>query len=146
MAMTTRITRRQGLLGLFGGSLGLKAFVTGLPAWYLMNPRRATAQDLQCAITARANLQYLILSVSSNGDPLNCNVPGTYEATTIVHPTQTTMEQVPIMLGDKSYGARPTWRWASRRRRPASSTRPCSRERRSCITAPAPPYTATSPR
>ena len=29
MAMTSRITRRQGLLGLFGGSLGLKAFVTG---------------------------------------------------------------------------------------------------------------------
>ena len=78
---TTRITRRQGLLGLFGGGLGLKAFVTGLPAWYLLNPRRATAQDLQCAITARENLQYLILSVSSNGDPLNCNVPGTYEAT-----------------------------------------------------------------
>ena len=52
----TRITRRQGLLGLFGGSLGLQAFVTGLPAWYLLNPRRATAQDLQCAITARANL------------------------------------------------------------------------------------------
>jgi hypothetical protein len=109
MAMTMRINRRQGLLGLFGGTLGLKAFVTGLPAWYLMNPRRATAQDLQCAITARANLQYLVLSVSSNGDPLNCNVPGTYEATTIVHPTQTTMEQVPITLGDKSYGAALPW-------------------------------------
>ena len=87
--MSMRITRRQGLLGLFGGSLGLQAFVTGLPAWYLLNPRRATAQDLQCAITARENLQYLILSVSSNGDPLNCNVPGTYEAATIIHPTQT---------------------------------------------------------
>ena len=87
--MNMRITRRQGLLGLFGGSLGLQAFVTGLPTWYLLNPRRATAQDLQCAITAREKLQYLILSVSSNGDPLNCNVPGTYEATTIIHPTQT---------------------------------------------------------
>ena len=107
--MTMRITRREGLLGLFGGGLGLKAFVTGLPAWYLLNPRRATAQDLQCAITARENLQYLILSVSSNGDPLNCNVPGTYEVPAIVHPTQTSMEAVPIALGGKSYGAALPW-------------------------------------
>ena len=105
--MNSRITRRQGLLGLFGGSLGLKAFVTGLPAWYLLNPRRATAQDLQCAITAKANLQYLILSVSSNGDPLNCNVPGTYEATTIIHPAQTSMEQVPVTLGGTDLRRRP---------------------------------------
>src|SRR3954469_16027735 len=104
-----RITRRQGLLGLFGGSLGLQAFVTGLPAWYLLNPRRATAQDLQCAITARANLQYLILSVSSNGDPLNCNVPGTYEAPTIIHPTQTEVEQVPLTIGGQAVGAALPW-------------------------------------
>jgi len=104
-----RISRRQGLLGLFGGSLGFKAFVTGLPAWYLLNPRRATAQDLQCAITAKQNLQYLILSVSSNGDPLNCNVPGTYEATSIIHPTQTEVEAVQVTLGDKAYGAALPW-------------------------------------
>ena len=107
--MTMRISRRQGLLGLFGGSLGFKAFLTGLPAWYLLNPRRATAQDLQCAITARDNLQYLILSVSSNGDPLNCNVPGTYEATSIIHPTQTEVEQVPLTLGASTYGAALPW-------------------------------------
>ena len=53
--MTKRFTRREGLLaGLFGtGYIGLRAMATGLPAWYLLNPRRATAQDLQCAITAR---------------------------------------------------------------------------------------------
>ncbi|HMF39089.1 MAG TPA: DUF1501 domain-containing protein [Polyangia bacterium] len=109
MTNNTRISRRQGLLGLFGGSLGLRAFVTGLPAWYLMNPRRATAQDLQCAINARDNLQYLILSVSSNGDPLNCNVPGTYEQTAIVHPTQTEVEQVPLTIGGNTYGAALPW-------------------------------------
>ena len=51
----TRITRREGLLaGLFGtGYIGLRALATGLPAWYLLNPSRATAQDLQCAITAQ---------------------------------------------------------------------------------------------
>ena len=53
--MTKRFTRREGLLGLFGGGRwACEAFVTGLPAWYLMNPRRATAQDLQCAINAPA--------------------------------------------------------------------------------------------
>ena len=107
--MSMRITRRQGLLGLFGGSLGLQAFVTGLPTWYLLNPRRATAQDLQCAITARENLQYLILSVSSNGDPLNCNVPGTYEAATIIHPTQTEVEAVPLTIGGQTLGAALPW-------------------------------------
>jgi hypothetical protein len=107
--MNMRITRRQGLLGLFGGSLGLQAFVTGLPTWYLLNPRRATAQDLQCAITARENLQYLILSVSSNGDPLNCNVPGTYEAATIIHPTQTEVESVPLTIGGQTFGAALPW-------------------------------------
>jgi hypothetical protein len=106
---TPKMNRRDGLLALFGGSLGLRAFVTGLPAWYLMNPRRATAQDLQCAINARDNLQYLILSVSSNGDPLNCNVPGTYEIADVIHPTQTEVEQVPLTLGGKSYGAALPW-------------------------------------
>ena len=77
--MSTRISRREGLLtALFGtGYIGLRALATGLPTWYLMNPRRATAQDLQCAITAKQNLQYLIMSASSMGDPLNCNCQGT---------------------------------------------------------------------
>ena len=107
----TTITRREGLLaGLFGtGTIGLRAMATGLPAWYLLNPRRATAQDLQCAISAKENLQYLILSASSNGDPLNCNVPGTYEAADVIHPTQTSVEQVPIQLGGKTYGAALPW-------------------------------------
>ena len=109
--MSQRITRREGLLaGLFGtGYIGLRALATGLPAWYLLNPRRATAQDLQCAINARDNLQYLILSASSAGDPLNCNVPGTYEAPEIIHPQQPSMERVTVTLGDKTYGAALPW-------------------------------------
>ena len=44
--MTKPFTRRNGLLtALFGsGYVGLRALSTGLPAWYLLNPRRATAQ------------------------------------------------------------------------------------------------------
>jgi hypothetical protein len=48
--------------------------------------------------------------VSSNGDPLNCNVPGTYEATSIIHPTQTVGgDWCPVTLGDKTYGAALPW-------------------------------------
>jgi hypothetical protein len=109
--MAKSFSRRDGLLtALFGtGAIGLRSLATGLPTWYLLNPRRATAQDLQCAINARTNLQYLVMAVSSNGDPLNCNAPGTYEATDIIHPTQTEVEKVTIQLGDKSYGAALPW-------------------------------------
>src|SRR6185503_13329783 len=107
----TRITRREGLLaGLFGsGYIGLRALATGLPAWYLLNPSRATAQDLQCAINAKANLQYLIVSTSSNGDPLNCNCPGTYENPAVVHPPDPEVEKVSVQLGGQSYGAALPW-------------------------------------
>ena len=54
-------------------------------------------------------MQYLILSASSGGDPLNCNVPGTYEAPEIIHPEQTAMEKVTVTLGGKTYGAALPW-------------------------------------
>jgi hypothetical protein len=109
----TRITRREGLLaGLFGaGTIGLRALATGLPTWYLLNPSRATAQDLQCAINAKANLQYLIVSTSSNGDPLNCNCPGTYEGagTAVVHPPDLEVEKTTLTINGQSYGAALPW-------------------------------------
>jgi hypothetical protein len=109
--MTTRVTRREGLLTtLFGtGYVGLRALATGLPAWYLLNPQKATAQDLQCLITAQANLQYLIVSTSSMGDPINCNCPGTYEIADIIHPQQAEVAATQIALGSKMYGAALPW-------------------------------------
>jgi hypothetical protein len=109
--MSMRITRRRGLLGgLYGGTyLGLRALATGLPAWFIANPRRATAQDLTCAIQAKTNLQYLILSTSSNGDPINCNCPGTYEKTDIIHPQQAEVAATQITLGANTYGATLPW-------------------------------------
>src|SRR5262245_31004438 len=109
----TRITRREGLLaGLFGaGTIGLRALATGLPTWYLLNPSRATAQDLTCAINAKANLQYLIVSTSSNGDPLNCNCPGTYEGAgaAVVHPPDPEVEKTMLTINGQSYGAALPW-------------------------------------
>jgi len=103
--------RRDALLsGLFGsGYLGLRALATGLPAWFLVNPRRANAQTLQCMIDAKDKMQFLVVSTSFNGDPVNCNCPGTYENTDAIHPQQTEVEQTTVMLGSKSYGAALPW-------------------------------------
>jgi hypothetical protein len=105
------LKRRDALLsGLFGtGAIGLRALATGLPAWFIANPRKATAQTLQCAIDAKDKMQYLIVSASFDGDPLNCNCPGTYEASDAIHPTQATMAAVQIKLGTKTYGAALPW-------------------------------------
>jgi hypothetical protein len=105
-----QLKRRDALFtALFGaGALGLRAIATGLPAWFIANPRKATAADL-CAVTDTSGMQYLIASVSANGDPINCNCPGTYETTDAVHPTDATMVNTPVSLGGKSYGAAAPW-------------------------------------
>jgi hypothetical protein len=105
------LKRRDALLsGLFGsGYIGLRALATGLPAWFLANPRRANAQNLTCAITAQQNMQRLIVSTSSMGDPINCNCPGTYELTDIIHPMQAEVAATQIQLGAKTYGAALPW-------------------------------------
>jgi hypothetical protein len=105
------LKRRDALLtALFGtGHVGLRALATGLPAWFIANPRLANAQSLACTITAKEKLQYLILSTSSSGDPMNCNVPGTYEAAPIIHPLAATMAPTMVTLGGKAYGAALPW-------------------------------------
>ncbi len=105
------LNRRDALLSaLFGtGYIGLRALATGLPAWFLANPSTAKAQDMACAVTAKENLQYLIVSTSSAGDPMNCNVPGTYEAPEIVHPLQPEVAATQVQLGAKTYGAALPW-------------------------------------
>jgi hypothetical protein len=106
-------TRRNALLtGLFGtGYVGLRAMATGLPAWFVADPSKATAQDLACAIQARENMQYLIVSVSSMGDPVGNNCPGTYEgeAAAAIHPEDASMAATPIAFGDKTFTAAAPW-------------------------------------
>jgi hypothetical protein len=105
------LTRRQALLaGLFGaGGLGWRAIATGLPAWFLSRPGSASAQDLQCAVSNQGKAQFLVVSASSAGDPHSCNVPGTYEAPEIIHPTQAEFAPTPITLGDKQVTGAQIW-------------------------------------
>jgi len=105
------LNRRKTLLaGLFGAEyIGLRALATGLPAWFIARPREASAQDMQCAIAARDKMQYLIMSTSSSGDPLNCNAPGTYEAPEIIHPLQPIVAATTINIGGRNFGAALPW-------------------------------------
>lgn len=101
--------RRRMLEVLFGaGGLGLRALATGLPASFLANPlRRAEAQDYACADKAKA--QYLILSTSRAGDPVNANVPGTYDFPDIVHAADPSMAATTFNVGGKPVKAAQIW-------------------------------------
>jgi hypothetical protein len=110
MTMKT-ITRRDALnAGLMGIALtGLRAAATGLPAWFLANPRKASAQDMQCAITTMGKAQFLVVSASSAGDAISCNAPGTYDATPIIHPTQAEFVKTNITLGTQMVTGAQIW-------------------------------------
>jgi hypothetical protein len=103
--------RREALMtALFGaGSIGLRAAATGLPVWFLANPRQAAAQDMTCAITAKDKAQFLVVSTSSAGDSISCNCPGTYEASAIVHPSDASMAPTQFTLGAKTVTAAAPW-------------------------------------
>jgi hypothetical protein len=104
-------TRRQALLdGLFGaGWLGLRALATGIPVAVLANPRRALAAYDDPACFSKAKAQYLILSTSGSGDPLNANVPGTYDFPDIAHSLDPLMAKTSFKLGGTSVEAAAPW-------------------------------------
>jgi hypothetical protein len=107
MTMThgRRALLKSTLFGTTG--LGLRAMATGLPVGFLSRPLAAQAQDYTCADKNRA--QYLIISTSSQGDPLNCNAPGTYDFPDIAHAADPRMAATPIMLGGKQRTAAQLW-------------------------------------
>jgi hypothetical protein len=92
---------------LFGsGMLGLRALATGLPVSFLLNPRKAMA-DTPPSMPA----QYIILNTSGQGDPINCNCPGTYnpQFTDIVHSADPTMAPTSLTLAGSSTTAAAPW-------------------------------------
>jgi hypothetical protein len=103
--------RRRAILGgLFGaGWLGLRALATGVPAAILANPRRALADTDPTTCFSQAKAQYLILSTSGSGDPLNANVPGTYAFPTIAHPLDPLMAKTSFQLGQTAVEAAAPW-------------------------------------
>ena len=92
------LTRRNALLTtLFGaGLVGLRSLATGVPAAILLNPRQALAADPPAALTKP---QFLIFSTTGNGDPVNCNAPGTYDDPNIGHPSDPSLAATPMAFG-----------------------------------------------
>lgn len=103
-------TRRKILLStLFGaGYVGLRALATGIPAAVLLRGRDAHA-DTAAACAAPDKAQFFILSTSGNGDPINANVPGTYEDTNIYHSLDPLMAKTPTTFGGKATSAALPW-------------------------------------
>ena len=103
-------TRRKILMStLFGaGYVGLRALATGIPAGLLLKGSRAFADGAPtCASNDKA--QYIIMSTSGAGDPINANAPGSYVAGTS-HPLAQTMAKTPLTLGgNPTFAAKP---WA----------------------------------
>ena len=89
------------------GLVGLRSMATGLPISFLLNPNRAAAAAPVCPTRP----QFLIMSSSDAGDPVNCNVPGTYEDPKIYHTPAPEMAATPLVLaGNRTQAARP---WSS---------------------------------
>jgi hypothetical protein len=104
-------TRREGILStLFGaGLIGLRALATGLPASFLLNPRRALAAVGPATCGTQSKAQYIILNTLGSGDPINANVPGTYDDPNIAHSTDPSMVATPLTIAGQSYTAAAPW-------------------------------------
>ncbi|HEX3760664.1 MAG TPA: hypothetical protein VHW23_18240 [Kofleriaceae bacterium] len=105
-------TSRRKLLmsALFGaGYVGLRALATGIPAGVLLRGRRAFADGAAPACPDKSKAQYVVLATSGSGDPINANVPGTFEDARITHSADPTMKPTAMTLGGKAVTAALPW-------------------------------------
>jgi len=102
-------TRRKILMStLFGaGYVGLRALATGIPAGILLKGSRAFADGAPTCVSAD-KAQYVIMSTSGAGDPINANAPGSFVAGTS-HPADPNMAKTQLMLGGQSTFAAKPW-------------------------------------
>jgi len=105
------ITRRNAILStLFGsGLVGLRALATGLPASFLLNPRRALADGTLPACASMDKAQFIIMNTSGQGDPINASVPGTYDDPNIVHSSDPAMTPASLTIQGRAYTAATPW-------------------------------------
>jgi hypothetical protein len=97
--LSRRALVRGSLLG--AGLVGLRSFASGLPASWLLGARTVRAQDVPPP-------QYLILSTSALGDPLNASAPGSYVTGTENNPLPG-MEPTMVQLGSQSARGAACW-------------------------------------
>lgn len=93
-----------------GALLGLRASMLGVPAAWLAAPRTALAQAAQGCPAGLTAPQFLVLSASDKGDPINANAPGSFELDAIQHANDPALAPTRFALGGASVvGAKP---WA----------------------------------
>ena len=104
------MTRRENLLSLLFGTgwVGLRSLATGLPAGFLLNPRRVLAGS-PTACTAPDKAQFIVFSTSGNGDPINASVPGTFVDPLVVHSSDPTMAPTSLSIQGQTYTAAAPW-------------------------------------
>lgn len=102
--------RRQFLqYGLYGGAaLALRSIVSGIPASILLNPCQGLAQAAERAASV-SRPTFLIYATSQGGDPVNCNVPGTYEDPTLYHAPDPLMAATSFNLGSQQVTGAKIW-------------------------------------
>jgi len=105
-----KITRRKALMSaLFGaGYVGLRALATGIPASVLLAGRRAFADSAAMCLD-RSKAQFIILQTSGQGDPINANVPGTYDDALITHSADPAMAPIKMTINGKQLTAARPW-------------------------------------
>lgn len=107
MSVTRREALRSGLLG----------------AGTLLAPRVGRAGSRTSPGPGSRRPQFVILSTSPSGDPLNANAPLTYDSPDLRHPPDPGMAPTELRLGDRTYvAARP---WAELSRLPAVGDHLC---------------------
>lgn len=106
-----KLSRRDALLStLFGASyVGLRALATGLPAAFLLNPRKALAGVGSPSCAAASKAQFIIMNTSGQGDPINASVPGTYDDPKVVHSSDPTMAPTPLTIQGQMLTAAAPW-------------------------------------
>lgn len=104
------VDRRRALRQLLGAGAGLtlRGLATGLPPAFFLHPARAVAAAAAAEAGPRSP-QFLVLSTSSDGDPMNANVPGCYLDRGIVHPAAPSMAPTKLTLGGQAYTAAAPW-------------------------------------
>jgi hypothetical protein len=105
------ISRRSALLTtlLGSGHLGLRALATGLPASFLLHPKKALAAATPEACAAKDKAQYVIFNTSGAGDSINTSAPGVYDDPMIVHSPDPAMAPKPLLIQGRSHLAGAPW-------------------------------------